>query len=79
MVAPPEVCRVLMIRRRDGRLSPRLSLLCPKPGLESPHRAPASVRDQVTYTDALAAALKATPEQAVAVDANCNHKKALYR
>src|SRR6267142_3995845 len=58
-----------------GSLSkPRLSTTQP------PHRAPASIRDQDTYTETLAGeALKATPVQTVAFDAKCNHKRALYR
>src|SRR5207247_8637370 len=45
-----------------------------------PHRAPASIRDQDTYTETLSReTMRASPDQTVASDAKCNHKGALYR
>ena len=45
-----------------------------------PHRTPASICDQDTYTETLdSEAVKATPVHTVAFNAKCNHKRALYR
>jgi hypothetical protein len=52
------------------------SLSKPPPSASRPpHRAPASIRDQDTYTETLdSEAVKATPVQTVAFDVKCNHK-----